>query len=131
MFNCFANMCLETFDKEIDNVLFKSYEKRISSFKQWNGKLKPEVLARSGFYYLSTKDVCKCFYCGAEIYNWTNDDCPIEEHYRLSKNCDLIECLRFSEKKKCENTITVMTDMTVVIFFILLNIIVSIMCHFI
>ena len=96
-------MCLESFEKEIDNLLFRSYEKRLSSFKQWKGKVKPELLARSGFYYISIQDVCRCFYCGIEIFDWVYDDCPIDEHYRLSKNCDLIECLCLN--KKCEEPI--------------------------
>lgn len=134
-------MCLESFEKEIDNTLFRTYEKRLSSFKRWKGKLNPEVLASAGFYYLSVQDACKCFYCGAEIFEWAYDDYPIEEHYKLWKNCDLIECLRLSENKKFENKkyenkkyekpLQVKADMSVVVFFILINIFVSIICQFI
>lgn len=63
-------MCLESFDKDIDDVTYKTYENRLSTFKNWNGKLEPEVLAGAGFYYISYSDVCKCYYCGTEIYEW-------------------------------------------------------------
>lgn len=123
-------MCLESFEKEIDNTLFRTYEKRLSTFKKWKGKLKPEVLARSGFYYLSIQDVCKCFYCGAEIFDWTYDDCPIEEHYRHFRNCDLIECLWRSGNTTCEEPIKFKAEVAIFIFFILINIIVSIICKY-
>ena len=117
-------MCAESFEKELDNVLFRTYEKRLSSFAKWKGKVKPEQLARAGFYYLSIDDVCKCFYCGSEIFQWTYDDCPIEEHHKLWKNCDLSESLWLSKNKheeitKCEN-------MSWVVFLCLLNIFSSI-----
>lgn len=86
-------MCLESFEKELDNTEFRTYKKRLLSFKQWKAKLSPLELALSGFYHLCGGDVCKCYYCGVEIFNWEDDDDPIEEHYRLSLNCDLAECL--------------------------------------
>lgn len=97
-------MCLETYDKEIDNISYRTFERRLGSFKKWNGKVKPEILAQCGFYYLFCEDICKCFYCGVEIFRWNYNDCPIEEHYKYNKYCDLIECLRGiknSEEKSC------------------------------
>lgn len=99
-------MCLESFEKEVDNSFFKTYQRRLSSFKTWNGKVSSELLASSGFYYTMIEDVCKCFYCGVEIFNWQSDDCPISEHYRL-KNCDFAQCLWYAKYKKCEQTIVV------------------------
>lgn len=95
-------MCLESFDEEID-CLFKKYQTRLSSFKKWIGKPSPDMLASSGFYYTSIEDVCKCFYCGVEIFQWTSYDCPIIEHYRLSKNCEFAECLWYSKYKTNES----------------------------
>ena len=86
-------MCLESYDKEIDSYIFRTCKTRLSSFKKWNGKLNAEDLAIVGFYYTSYLDICKCYYCGVEIFEWKSDDCPINEHYRLFKNCDLIKCL--------------------------------------
>lgn len=96
-------MCLETksYTKLIDNFQYKSYAERLASFdKKWNGKLKPELLAAAGFYFLSFSDVCKCFYCGVEIFDWEYNDCPIEEHFTFQKNCDLIQCLYNTKDKK-------------------------------
>jgi hypothetical protein len=116
-------MCLESFDKEIDNCLFKTYQRRLSSFKTWNGKITPDLLASSGFYYTTIEDVCKCFYCGVEIYDWQSDDCPINEHYRL-KYCDFVQCLWYAKYKKYEQIIVTNSpkycEMNVCIMFIIL-----------
>jgi hypothetical protein len=96
-------MCLESYEKEIDNIYYKSYQHRLCSFKNWKGKVKPSLLASSGFYYLSQDDICRCFYCGVEIYKWMYNDCPITEHYKYNKNCDLIECLNNLVKIKETN----------------------------
>jgi hypothetical protein len=86
-------MCLETEEKEIDNICYSTYERRLWSFQKWKGKLQPEQLAACGFYYLLKDDICKCFYCGVEIFQWEYNDCPIFEHCKYNKNCNLVECL--------------------------------------
>lgn len=86
-------MCLESFDKLTDNIEYKSYKQRLLSFKNWNGKLKPEILASSGFYFLNREDICMCYYCGAKIFDWQYDDCPVEEHFKYFKKCDLINIM--------------------------------------
>lgn len=96
-------MCLESFDKYIDNVAYKTYDTRLSTFKKWKGRLKPEILAGAGFYSISYNDVCKCYYCGVEIYDWIHDDCPIEEHYKFAPTCNLNECLLLNKNKNCKN----------------------------
>lgn len=93
-------MCLETYDKELDNISYRTYRQRLNSFANWKGKLTPEELAKAGFYFTSISDICKCYYCGLEIFQWTEDDCPIIEHYKYNyKKCDLAECLWFSASK--------------------------------
>ncbi|XP_030750613.1 death-associated inhibitor of apoptosis 1-like [Sitophilus oryzae] len=77
-------MCLESFDKDIDNVAYKTYDTMLSTFNKWKGRLKPEILAGAGFYSILFSDVCKCYYCGVEIYDWLYDDCPVEEHYKFA-----------------------------------------------
>jgi hypothetical protein len=86
-------MCLETEEQGIDNSSYCTYERRLWSFKKWKGKVLPELLATCGFYYLSKSDICKCYYCGVEIFQWEYNDCPIVEHYKYNKNCNLVECL--------------------------------------
>ena len=88
-------MCLETYEPEINNYSYRSFQQRIASFKTWNGKINPKLLATYGFYFTLNKDICKCYYCGATIFQWEYDDCPIKEHYKYAKNCDLNECLWF------------------------------------
>lgn len=98
-------MCLESFEKEIDNISFRTYHTRLWSFKNWNGKVKPELLASCGFYYLLKDDICKCFYCGVEIFKWKYFDCPIIEHIKYNNNCNLIESLNEFKnfKETCAN----------------------------
>ena len=117
-------MCGESIEKEIDSVMFRSYDKRLASFThKWRGRLNPEKLARHGFYYLSVDDLCKCFYCGVEIFRWEYDDCPIEEHYRLCKDCDLNDCL-----KRCKTVLEKPSEnnFSYIIFFVIVNMIISI-----
>lgn len=104
-------MCLESFEKEIDNISYRTYQRRLESFQNWNGKVKPSLLASCGFYYTSKDDICKCFYCGVEIFKWNYDDCPITEHCKFNKYCDLIECLnksvivrKSSQQEECKST---------------------------
>ena len=128
-------MCGESQENELDSIIFRNYDKRLASFNhKWRGRIKPETLARCGFYYLAVDDLCKCFYCGAEIYRWDYNDCPIEEHYRLCKNCDLNICLKRSKTVReniSENSKSIQennsgNNISFIVFLVLLNIIISI-----
>lgn len=45
-------MCLQTYDKDFDNISYRTYRQRLNySFSNWKGKLTPEVLAKAGFYH--------------------------------------------------------------------------------
>jgi hypothetical protein len=125
-------MCLETFEPEIDNISYRTYQRRLESFNNWNGNVKPSLLASSGFYYTSKDDTCKCFYCGVEIFRWKYDDCPITEHYNYYKHCDLLECLNKSlimkksnQLEDCEST------KKLLVYLLIVFIIVEILKHFI
>ena len=67
----------------------------MASFKTWNGKINTKLLSTYGFYFTLNKDICKRYYCGFEIFQWEYDDCPIKDHYKYAKICDLNECLWF------------------------------------
>lgn len=65
----------------------RSFEERLITFKNWKGVVSPKALAAAGLFYVQSKDICKCPYCHVEIYKWKEGDCPIEDHYKFSKNC--------------------------------------------
>jgi hypothetical protein len=44
-------------------------------------------LAESGFYYIGSKDICKCFFCKLEVSEWVNGDSAKIEHRKWSPNC--------------------------------------------
>lgn len=109
-------MCLESEEPGIYSIKYRTFEERLTTFnKKWTGKLKPEILANSGFYYINHRDICQCFYCGIEIFQWVSNDCPIEEHHKYSPKCDLNECLwncckkskKSVEEKKCNNDVLI------------------------
>ncbi|CAH2019758.1 unnamed protein product [Acanthoscelides obtectus] len=80
-------MCAEEYS--IDFSEYNSYDKRISTFeKGWTGVINPAVLAAAGFFYVGSEDICQAFCCGIIIYKWKDDDCPIKDHLKFSKNCD-------------------------------------------
>lgn len=45
-------------------------------------------LTSAVFYCACFDDVCICFYCGAEVFNWLFANVPKEEHFRHSLDCD-------------------------------------------
>ena len=49
--------------------------------------LKPESLARAGFFYFGADDNVKCFWCGLCLHQWRPTDEPISEHMRVSPSC--------------------------------------------
>lgn len=121
-------MCLESFEKDVDNSSYKTFEKRLSSFKSWKGKIDADTLAGSGFYFTTIQDACKCFYCGVEIFMWDTDDCPIYEHYKWSKNCDLVKCILYvknKQDKKLQSGIVVNCNMLLCASITIINIFVS------
>lgn len=52
--------------------------------------ISPNILAKTGFYYIGPHDKVKCFFCKVELNEWKNGDHEIEEHIRWSYNCRLI-----------------------------------------
>lgn len=120
-------MCIESDDCF---SLYSSYEKRLHSFKGWKGKVSPDLLARSGFYYTLEADICKCICCGLLIFDWCHDDCPIDEHSKFMKNCYLAESLWMfkknrnkivENKRNFSNEVKNNSNDTVVLFLVIMN----------
>ena len=68
------------------------YEKeRLETFIDWPVNwLKPEDLARNGFYYLRTADHTACVFCRGIVGVWEDGDTPRGEHQRHFPHCSFI-----------------------------------------
>lgn len=72
---------------------------RLETFKQWpHAYISPKVLAKIGFSYVGPYDHVKCYFCNIQISSWELGDVEIEEHYRWSRNCPLINEFLTSNK---------------------------------
>lgn len=61
---------------------------RLKTFKAFkNNNVSKEELACLGFFFYRAPDVCKCFYCGVEIFLWKAEDVVSEEHQKYSGGC--------------------------------------------
>lgn len=78
-------MCVEDFS--VDFRWYNSLDKRLVTFKNWTGYLKPIYLALAGFYFIGKTDCVRCFTCGVEISEWCVDDIPLEQHLKFSERC--------------------------------------------
>lgn len=57
------------------------------------GSCSPENLAKAGFFYTgrkSTDDSVRCFVCFKELFGWSEDDDPFDEHRKHSENCEFV-----------------------------------------
>ncbi|MFH4974610.1 hypothetical protein AB6A40_001319 [Gnathostoma spinigerum] len=71
------------------------YVGRLASFtRTWphrnNPNLSPEKMAEAGFYFnadFSHGDNVKCAFCFKELWDWQDNDDPIEEHRKRKPTC--------------------------------------------
>ena len=83
-------MCLD--DGNSDPNYMKRYEDRLKTFKNWEYfSIKPEVLAKNGFYYYGPKDATRCIFCKVIIGNWETFDNVEVEHQKYSSNCPMVK----------------------------------------
>ena len=75
------------------NSEYDTYEGRLGTFYDWPraNPMKPEELARAGFYYVHNNDKVKCPYCFGGIYNWEPNDNAFSEHMRHNPKCDFLK----------------------------------------
>ena len=77
---------------------------RLGTFRgKWRKShvVKPEELARVGFFFTGDKDKVECAYCGVKLLNWQPGDTAYSEHFKHSPNCPLLQKIG-SERKKTE-----------------------------
>ncbi|XP_013391201.1 E3 ubiquitin-protein ligase XIAP-like [Lingula anatina] len=65
---------------------------RVQSFANWppSYTLRPEELARAGFFYAGFGDNVNCFFCNGWLRNWEPQDDPWAEHARWFPRCGFV-----------------------------------------
>lgn len=66
---------------------------RLGTFQgRWptNSVVRPQDLARAGFYYVGVADVARCVFCQISLKAWEPGDVPMEEHKKHSPLCPFV-----------------------------------------
>ena len=71
----------------------ESESKRLESFSGWpaSSPVKPDELAKAGFYYTRDNDEVRCFSCNLHLNNWEKGDDARQEHQEKSPGCSFIK----------------------------------------
>lgn len=70
----------------------QSEEDRLKTYATWPlAFVKPEILARNGFYYLGRGDEVRCAFCKVEIMRWMEGDDPKSDHQRWAPQCPFLK----------------------------------------
>lgn len=66
---------------------------RLDTFHCWSimCPVRPEELARQGFYFTGTDDSVKCFCCHGQLNTWTAGDVVSTEHSKWYPDCPFIQ----------------------------------------
>ncbi|XP_038022226.1 baculoviral IAP repeat-containing protein 7 isoform X1 [Anas platyrhynchos] len=67
-------------------------EMRLSTFQNWpqSSEMRPEQLARAGYFYTGQGDMVRCYYCNGSVRNWAVGDDPWREHARWNPRCEFL-----------------------------------------
>ncbi|XP_067675407.1 baculoviral IAP repeat-containing protein 7-like isoform X2 [Haliotis asinina] len=71
----------------------KSEETRLQTFEHWPlaSAIKPEQLAKTGFYYIGPSDRVKCVFCNGILKSWLPNDDPATEHRFHFPHCPFLQ----------------------------------------
>ena len=80
-----ADRCLNP--QQLHDMKLES--RRLRSFVDWptGSYVRPEILAKTGLYYLGVTDRVKCAFCNGVLRNWEAGDVPAVEHRKFFPNC--------------------------------------------
>ncbi|AAS82632.1 ORF106 [Agrotis segetum granulovirus] len=67
-----------------------SYETRLKTFDQWQGREDKARLASLGFYYTGQSDRVICAFCKLDLYNFSKNTNALYDHKRYSPHCPFI-----------------------------------------
>ncbi|KFU90359.1 Baculoviral IAP repeat-containing protein 7-B [Chaetura pelagica] len=74
-------------------------EMRLTTFQNWpqDSDMRPEQLARAGFFYTGQDDLVRCFYCDGPLCDWSLGEDPWREHAKWYPGCEFIRQSRGRE----------------------------------
>nr|XP_046266060.1 baculoviral IAP repeat-containing protein 2 [Scatophagus argus] len=76
----------------VSNPAMQQSEDRLLTFVNWPSRIpvRPEQLAKAGFYYVGRNDDVKCFCCDGGLRCWESGDDPWVEHAKWFPRCEYL-----------------------------------------
>uniref|UniRef100_A0A3B3T3Q4 Baculoviral IAP repeat containing 2 n=1 Tax=Paramormyrops kingsleyae TaxID=1676925 RepID=A0A3B3T3Q4_9TELE len=76
----------------VSNPLMQQCEERLLTFVNWPSRIpvRPDQLAKAGFYYVGRNDDVKCFCCDGGLRCWESGDDPWVEHAKWFPRCEYL-----------------------------------------
>ncbi|XP_056140468.1 baculoviral IAP repeat-containing protein 2 [Lampris incognitus] len=76
----------------VSNPAMQQSEERLLTFVHWPSRIpvRPEQLAKAGFYYVGRNDDVKCFCCDGGLRCWESGDDPWVEHAKWFPRCEYL-----------------------------------------
>ncbi|XP_062342175.1 baculoviral IAP repeat-containing protein 2 isoform X2 [Osmerus eperlanus] len=76
----------------VSNPAMQQSEERLLTFVNWPSRIpvRPDQLAKAGFYYVGRNDDVKCFCCDGGLRCWESGDDPWVEHAKWFPRCEYL-----------------------------------------
>ncbi|KAM8834749.1 baculoviral IAP repeat-containing protein 2 [Synchiropus picturatus] len=76
----------------VSNPAMQQSDERLLTFVNWPSRIpvRPEQLAKAGFYYVGRNDDVKCFCCDGGLRCWESGDDPWVEHAKWFPRCEYL-----------------------------------------
>ncbi|XP_059397744.1 putative inhibitor of apoptosis isoform X2 [Carassius carassius] len=76
----------------VSNSAMQQCEERLLTFVNWPSRIpvRPDQLAKAGFYYVGRNDDVKCFCCDGGLRCWESGDDPWVEHAKWFPRCEYL-----------------------------------------
>ncbi|XP_061658885.1 baculoviral IAP repeat-containing protein 2 [Syngnathoides biaculeatus] len=76
----------------VSNPSMQQNDERLLTFVNWPTRIpvRPEQLAKAGFYYVGRNDDVKCFCCDGGLRCWESGDDPWVEHAKWFPRCEYL-----------------------------------------
>uniref|UniRef100_A0A8C2Z2S9 Baculoviral IAP repeat containing 2 n=1 Tax=Cyclopterus lumpus TaxID=8103 RepID=A0A8C2Z2S9_CYCLU len=76
----------------VSNPAMQQSDERLLTFVNWPSRIpvRPDQLAKAGFYYVGRNDDVKCFCCDGGLRCWESGDDPWVEHAKWFPRCEYL-----------------------------------------
>ncbi|XP_063060009.1 baculoviral IAP repeat-containing protein 2 isoform X2 [Engraulis encrasicolus] len=76
----------------VSNSAMQQCDERLLTFVNWPSRIpvRPDQLAKAGFYYVGRNDDVKCFCCDGGLRCWESGDDPWVEHAKWFPRCEYL-----------------------------------------